>query len=178
MVRLTTLMVSNNRIAKIDPDLAKWIPNLAVLVMNNNQLSELGDLVPLENLVQLKFLSLLDNPVIHKKYYREFVIHKCPRIRVLDFQRVTDKVIVLIKERMQAVALFSGVEGSMLLTSLVETKSTIDLSAPGVKKAPTPYQAPSKEEIAKIREAIKNAKTLEEVSFLEKALQRGTIPDD
>ena len=89
-------MVSNNRIAKIDVDLAKWIPNLAVLILNNNQLSELGDLVPLENLTQLKLLSLLDNPVIHKKHYRDFVIHKCPRVRVLDFQRVTEKVLKLI----------------------------------------------------------------------------------
>jgi hypothetical protein len=45
------------------------------------------------------------------------------------------------------------------------------------KKEARPYQGPSPEEAAKIREAIANAKSIEEVMLLEKQLNRGQIPD-
>jgi hypothetical protein len=45
------------------------------------------------------------------------------------------------------------------------------------KKEARPYQGPSPEEAAKIREAIANAKSMDEVMELEKQLQRGQIPD-
>jgi hypothetical protein len=36
--------------------------------------------------------SLLRNPVTNKPYYRLFVIHKLPQLRVLDFQRIKMRV--------------------------------------------------------------------------------------
>ena len=36
--------------------------------------------------------SLLRNPVTNKPHYRLYVIHKLPQIRVLDFQRVKQRV--------------------------------------------------------------------------------------
>ena len=40
------------------------------------------------------FCSLLRNPVTAKKHYRLYVIHKCPFLRVLDFQRIKQKVCI------------------------------------------------------------------------------------
>ena len=36
-------------------------------------------------------LSLLHNPVVTRRNYREYVIHKFPNLRVLDFKKVKDK---------------------------------------------------------------------------------------
>lgn len=46
----------------------------------------------------------------------------------------------------------------------------------GSKKQTAIYQAPSAEEQARIREAIKNATTLGEISHLERQLAGGLIP--
>lgn len=92
MTRVKTLLCANNRIAKIELDMYKYLPNLRVLMLNNNHITELGDLIPLENLVKLQIVSILDNPVVNRKYYRQFIVHKCPSIRILDFERVTDAV--------------------------------------------------------------------------------------
>jgi len=44
------------------------------------------------------------------------------------------------------------------------------------KKKPTIHSGPSKEEQARIREAIKNAKTLAEIAHLEQQLAGGVVP--
>lgn len=61
-------------------------------MLNNNHIQELGDLLPLEQLTHLNFLSLIDNPVVHQAHYKSFVVHKCPFIRILDFTRITEAV--------------------------------------------------------------------------------------
>ena len=57
-----------------------------------NSISELGDLEPLKELKNLKYLSLIGNPVREKKWYREWLAWRIPSLRVLDFQRIRDKV--------------------------------------------------------------------------------------
>ena len=66
-----------------------------MLVLTNNNISELGDLEPLRELKKLKYLSLLGNPVQVKKLYREWVAWRFPGVRVLDFQKIRDKVRIL-----------------------------------------------------------------------------------
>ena len=44
-------------------------------------LQELADLEPLGSLTKLEFISLLHNPVVTKRNYREYVIHKFPNLR-------------------------------------------------------------------------------------------------
>jgi U2 small nuclear ribonucleoprotein A' len=61
-------------------------------VLTNNAITELGDLEPLRELRSLKYLSLLGNPVREKKWYREWLAWRIPSLRVLDFQRIRDKV--------------------------------------------------------------------------------------
>lgn len=67
-------------------------PNLTTLILTNNNISELGDLEPLRELKGLKYLSLLGNTVSEKKWYREWLAWRLPGLRVLDFQRIRDKV--------------------------------------------------------------------------------------
>ncbi|CDJ48339.1 U2 small nuclear ribonucleoprotein, putative [Eimeria brunetti] len=45
--RLTSLIVCNNRVARIAPDLMSFLPNLESLVLTNNRIERLVDLMPL-----------------------------------------------------------------------------------------------------------------------------------
>lgn len=51
--RLTTLLINNNHIACINPNLGEFLPKLQTLVLTNNRLVSLVDLDPLIALVNL-----------------------------------------------------------------------------------------------------------------------------
>ncbi|KAK9759780.1 U2 snRNP complex subunit, partial [Basidiobolus ranarum] len=88
--RLHTLLLSNNRISRIETSINQFLPNLRTLVLTNNSISELGDLEALAGLTKLTYLSLIDNPVAKKNYYRSWLIWRTPTLRVIDFKRVKD----------------------------------------------------------------------------------------
>jgi Leucine-rich repeat (LRR) protein len=90
--RLRTLLLANNRVASISPSIHLSVPNLTTLVLTGNSIVELGDLEPLKEIKGLKYLALLGNPVREKKWYREWLAWRIPSLRVLDFQRIRDKV--------------------------------------------------------------------------------------
>lgn len=90
--RLRTLLLANNRISAISPSLHLSAPNLTSLMLTNNNIAELGDLQPLQQVRSLRYLCLLANPVREKKWYREWLIYSVKSIRVLDFERIRDKV--------------------------------------------------------------------------------------
>lgn len=90
--RLRTLLLANNRISAISLSIHISVPNLTTLVLTNNNITELGDLEPLKELRGLKYLSLLGNPVREKKWYREWLAWRFLALRVIDFQRIRDKV--------------------------------------------------------------------------------------
>lgn len=90
--RLRTLLLANNRVSSISSSINLSVPNLTTLVLTANSITELGDLEPFKELKNLKYLSLIGNPVREKKWYREWLAWKIPSLRVLDFQRVRDKV--------------------------------------------------------------------------------------
>merc|ERR1712226_1830218 len=79
MHRVKNLMLNNNRIVRIGEGLELCLPNLNTLILTNNSPQELADLEPLHN------------PVVTRRNYREYVIHKFPNLRVLDFKKVKDK---------------------------------------------------------------------------------------
>ncbi len=85
----------NNRISYIDRDLPRYLPNLNTLILTNNKVAQMGDLEVLGSFRELEYLSLLDNPVATMKYYREFLVYTCKKLRVLDFQRIKEKVFSL-----------------------------------------------------------------------------------
>ncbi|KAF9908936.1 U2 small nuclear ribonucleoprotein A' [Linnemannia zychae] len=179
LYRLKTLLLSNNRISKIDPELlSSYLPNLTTLVLTNNAIAELSDLQGLAGGKVLEHLVLLDNPVVKKKYYRLYVIWKLPTVRVLDFSKVSKK------ERQEAKKLFDGKAGpSALAESLAATKSSTFEPGEGVPgeqqiKSSVPTLQMSKEDQDKIKAALAKATTLDEISRLERALKEGKIPSD
>jgi U2 small nuclear ribonucleoprotein A' len=93
MINVKTLLMGNNRICKIEKDLSSYLPNLRVLILTNNMIENLGDLEPLMDLANLQELSLLNNPVTEKEHYRHYIVHKCPKLRILDFRKVKEKVV-------------------------------------------------------------------------------------
>ncbi|TFY53115.1 hypothetical protein EVJ58_g9635 [Rhodofomes roseus] len=178
--RLRTLLLANNRISTISPSLRLSVPNLTTLVLTNNNISELGDLEPLQDMRKLEFLSLLGNPVREKKWYREWLAWRIPSLRVLDFQRIRDK------ERQAAKSLFLTADNlpTQLADTLSKTVSTHAAKAPVATDEPKPAAAPgkagrlmSKEEAEKVKEAIARATSIEEIRRLERSLREGFMPD-
>lgn len=165
--RLKTLILNNNRVVRIAEGLEQGIPNLETLVLTNNGLQELGDLDALESLKNLKYISLMRNPVTTKKHYRLYVLHKVPTLRVLDFQRIKQK------ERDASLKMFKGKKGHALATDIGKKSKTF---VPGEHLPEKRADGPSKEDVAAIKAAIANAKTLEEVERLNNMLKTGQIP--
>lgn len=204
--RLTSLLLANNRISHISSSLSNSIPNLASLGLSNNALSELGDLVPLGELKRLEYLSLIGNAVTEKKWYREWVIFNCKTLRVLDFQRIQDKVcpiclaaplpaadakVGLFQERKHAKTLFLTPDGlpTALATSLQSAKAQqSSKNVASTEEEPTTAGAAADlaagragrlmtaEEKARVKASILSATSAEEVRRLEKTLKEGWVP--
>ncbi|KAH9492512.1 U2 small nuclear ribonucleoprotein A' [Bulinus truncatus] len=170
--RLKHILLSNNRIVRISEDLQENLPSLETLILTNNTLKELSDIDPLSTVTTLKNLSLLGNPVVTKKNYRYYVIHKIPSLRVLDFCRVKQK------ERETAAKMFKKKKGQQQPEPVEANAKKAKTFTPG-EKLPTvkPVSTgPSKEDVAAIRKAIANAQTLAEIERLNQMLKSGQIP--
>eukprot|EP00249_Psilotum_nudum_P020722 c27819_g1_i1 orf=198-1136(+) len=173
--RLTTLLVNNNRIARISPSIGACLPKLHTLVLTNNRLVNLLDLDPISTFVNLQSLSLLDNAVTKKPHYRFYVIHKIPKLRLLDFKKVKQK------ERQEATILFAS-KAKEAEEKVVPTKTFVPGEVPTAVPPPEPEAAPraypTPEQLLAIKAAISSSQTLEEVAKLEKALKSGQLPAD
>jgi len=168
--RLSTLLLSNNKVCRIADNLEVCLPKLRSLVLTNNLIAELGDLDALATVPTLETLSLLRNPVTTKKNYRYYVVHRLPQLRVLDFRRIK------LKEREAAKKMFKGERGAALAAELGQKSKTFTPGAPvnGVSKpAPNPQ---AKQDMEAIKLAIANAKSLEEVEHLKNLLRAGQVP--
>ncbi|XP_076085970.1 U2 small nuclear ribonucleoprotein A'-like [Mytilus galloprovincialis] len=163
--RLKCLLVNNNRVARISDTLAESIQSLETLVLSNNSMQELGDLDSLGSMKSLTYLSLLRNPVTTKKHYRLYIVFKIPQLRVLDFQRIKQK------EREAATKMFKGRKGQERAQDIGKRSKTF---VPGEKLVER--TGPSKEDVELIKNAIANAKTLDEVERLNQMLKTGHIP--
>eukprot|EP00930_Biecheleria_cincta_P058830 TRINITY_DN44631_c0_g1_i1.p1 TRINITY_DN44631_c0_g1~~TRINITY_DN44631_c0_g1_i1.p1 ORF type:complete len:253 (-),score=82.84 TRINITY_DN44631_c0_g1_i1:9-767(-) len=169
--RLHTLLLMNNRISRIAPDCFDSIPNVESVVLTGNKLEKLCDLEALQSMKKLERLSLMDNPVTKVKHYRPYMIHKCSKtLRILDFNRIKDK------ERKAAALLFAGERGRKLLEEIAPPRAAGKEGSE--KTAEAAKQGPSPEVIERIKKAIAEAETIEEVTRLEKALKSGVLPDD
>jgi len=166
--RLKVLILVNNRITRIAEDAFTSLPNLQSLVLTNNKLEKMVDIEPLFKIKSLQRLALLENPLTKIKHYRPFLIHKCSEsLRILDFNRIKDK------DRKAATALFAGERGEKLLQEVGPARG-----AHVTDTAAATANAPSSDVIEKIKRAIAEATTIEEVTRLEKALKSGVLPDD
>lgn len=138
--------------------------------MTGNNIQELGDLEALSHLPKLQTLCLLMNPVSTKPHYREYVAFKFPNLRLLDFRKIKQK------ERKDAQDLFKSKKGKELAKEITKRAKTF---VPGAglenNKERVPGATPA--DMQAIREAIKNATSLQEVERLTKMLQAGQIPN-
>ncbi|RKO95559.1 L domain-like protein, partial [Caulochytrium protostelioides] len=130
MTSLATLLASGNQIAALAPDLAEQLPNLHTLNLAANRMTHLGDLDVLGQLDKLEVLLLAGNAVTRHPHYRSYVIHRCPRVRILDWEKVRDA------ERNAASTLFSGDEGLALAYRLSGKKPSVLRSATGKASIP------------------------------------------
>lgn len=163
LLRLKSVLMSNNKVCRIAEDLETCLPILETLVLTNNSIEELSDLDPLSSVHSLTYLCLLRNPVIHKPGYRHYVISLLPQLRVLDFKRIKQK------EREKAEQMFAG-------RKKAPKKDKLFTPGEKVKISPPKPAGPSVAEIARIRDAIAGAKSLEEVQRLEAMLRAGQLP--
>ncbi|XP_054274900.1 U2 small nuclear ribonucleoprotein A'-like [Macrosteles quadrilineatus] len=166
--RLKSILLNNNRVVRIAEGLENYIPNLETLILTGNLLQELADLDPLATLPNLTNLSLMHCPVAGKQHYRQYVAFKFPKLRLLDFRKIK------LKEREEAVTLFKSKRGREIQREIAKKAKTF---VPGAGlPEPKKQTGPSAEELWKIREAIANASSLEEVERLNRLLQAGQIP--
>ncbi|KAL1488544.1 hypothetical protein ABEB36_015008 [Hypothenemus hampei] len=166
--RLKCLLLNNNRIVRIGDNLEENIPNLESLILTGNQIEDLGDIQPLSSLDKLSSLSLLHNPITAKQHYRLYLIYKLPQLRLLDFKKIKEK------ERDEARILFKSKKGKDIQKDIIKRSK---MFVPGgnihnIAKS----RGLTDDEIRKIRDAINNANSLEEVERLQKILQSGHIP--
>jgi len=164
MLKLEALLFADNRICRVARGLGKYLPKLEALVLTNNKFSKLTDLKPLSEF-PLVFLSLLGNPVAKLTDYRLFMIHRLPKLKVLDYQKVKKS------ERAAAKIKFGEV-------NLAEEKDEEADEAPmGRERVAVPVSGESSltpEERAKIMEKIKTATSLAEIEQFEKQLKAPT----
>ncbi|GJR27943.1 putative reverse transcriptase domain-containing protein [Tanacetum coccineum] len=172
--RLGTLLLNNNRITRINPNIGEFLPKLHSLVLTNNRLVNLVEIDPLASLPKLQYLSLLDNNITKKPNYRLYVIHKLKSLRLLDFKKIKQK------ERIEASKLFASEEAEK-----EAQKESVKTVVPGevtteepMEEEPSKPVGPTPEQIIAIKAAIVNSQTLEEVARLEKALNSGQVPAD
>ncbi|XP_072964948.1 U2 small nuclear ribonucleoprotein A' [Typha angustifolia] len=172
--RLGTLLINNNRITRINPNIGEYLPKLHTLILTNNRLVNLVEIDPLASLKKLQFLSLLDNNITKKPNYRLYVIHKLKHLRLLDFKKVKQK------ERIEAGKLFASKEAEEEARKVpvkTFTPGEVQDISDSLKAEQAPkVVAPTPEQITAIKAAIVNSQTLEEVARLEKALSSGQIP--
>ncbi|VVA90639.1 unnamed protein product [Arabis nemorensis] len=167
--RLGTLLINNNRITRINPNIGEFLPKLHSLVLTNNRLVNLVEIDPLASIPKLQYLSLLDNNITKKPNYRLYVIHKLKSLRVLDFIKVK------AKERAEAAALFSSKEAEEEVKKV--SQEEVRKVSETAEQTETPkVVAPTQEQILAIKAAIINSQTIEEIARLEQALKFGQVP--
>lgn len=181
LTRLRTLIINNNHITKIAPNLSESLPNIESLILTNNRIVNLPDLDPLADLATLRTLSVLENVVSKKPNYRLYIITKLPDLRILDFRKVKRK------EREEAVKLFGppfrkpkkgqknqqpAQQAPAAEPSKTFVPGEVGSAAPTPTPAPHPQRAATEAQIA-FKVAVQNAKTMEEVTRLERAINNG-----
>jgi len=170
--RIKSLFLNNNRIVRIAEGLEMNLPNLETLILTNNSVQELADLEPLTSAKGLRMLSLLHNPVVTRRNYREYVIHKFPNLKVLDFKKIK------LQEKEKAKSLFRSRLGKTQLKDIQEKAKTFTPGAPlpEATNKNTNSAGLTPEQVKNIKLAIAKASSLEEIERLNQMLRTGQLP--
>ncbi|XP_055974674.1 leucine-rich repeat-containing protein 72 [Sorex fumeus] len=87
---LTELYLNNN--ALFDIEGLRYLPSLHILLLHHNELTNINATVKeLKGMINLKTLSLFQNPLCQYNLYRLFVIYHLPGVELLDRNAVTEK---------------------------------------------------------------------------------------
>jgi len=170
--RIKSLFLNNNRIVRIAEGLELNLPNLETLILTNNSVQELADLEPLTSAKGLRMLSLIHNPVVTRRNYREYVIHKFPNLKVLDFKKIKRQ------EKEKAKSLFKTRLGKTQLKDIQEKAKTFTPGAPlpEATNKNTNSAGLTPEQVKNIKLAIAKASSLEEIERLNQMLRTGQLP--
>ena len=121
LLRLRTLLLANNRITRVDEHFADQCTHLESLILTNNKIAKFEEISKIAATCSgLVRLSLIGNIVNQLPHYRMYVIFKMPKLRNLDFQKVTDK------ERAAAKKLFESATGLQLLKEVAVRESEVE----------------------------------------------------
>jgi U2 small nuclear ribonucleoprotein A' len=151
-------------------------PNLRSIVFTENELGSFDALRPLQGLVHLTRLSLIDNPLMALPDARLAIIQLLPQLRVLNFQRVRQR------ERAAALAKFgaSKLPSRKRGLSAIAGKGSAAATSSGGSKAPSqPIKRTklSTAQQAELAQKIANATSMEEIARLEAALRENRMPE-
>jgi U2 small nuclear ribonucleoprotein A' len=180
MSRLNALLLNNNSVIRVTPQLGDHLPKLQGLILTNNKVSHLYEIDHIASLKKLDTLSLLENPVALQPNYRAYVIHKIPHLKTLDFMKISKK------ERDDSKALFASPAGRAFLSN-VQQERAIYISSLEQKRASSASQGGSSnasntsankavlsltdDQRRQVKEAIEKATTKEEIDLIEYQLK-------
>ena len=181
--RLHTINLNENKIEKINgTNLSENVPKLEWLMLQNNKIRNLVDIDELGKMKRLRCVILKGNPVCALENYRAYCVYKLnDGLRMLDFERV------YAKEREEAKKMFEGDDGkaAKAKTFTVGKRGGRDEEDEEEKDDESKKKKKGKKgkkhdeaELAKIKAAIANATTLEEITLLEKAMETGVLPSE
>ncbi len=163
MIRLKHLIMCNNYIDSIDISFGNNLLSLQSLILTNNRIESLNILYNLKNLKNLESITLLDNPVTVDKAYRFYLIYILPKLKFIDFQKVTNS------EREMANNTFGSRNGE-ILSNLI-TNNNNDKDNKDNKLSEKKKYTDQQKKI--IRNAIANAQSKEELDKIEEELEKG-----
>ena len=175
--RLHTINASENKIEKINgTNVSENVPKLEWLMLQNNKIRNLVDIDEIAKMKRLKCLIMKGNPVCAVENYRAYCIYKLnDGLKMLDYERI------YAKEREQAKKMFGEDDGKAAKAKTFTVgkrgggdEEEEEEEAKKTKKKPKNNAA----ELAKIKAAIANATTLEEIAMLEKAMETGKMPSE
>ncbi|KNC84637.1 hypothetical protein SARC_03167 [Sphaeroforma arctica JP610] len=172
--RLKCLFLNNNRISIIATLTPSKMVGLEELVLSNNNLKEFGDIECIAKMENLRRLSLMRNPITAKKNYRSYMIFKIPQLIMLDYKKIKDK------ERELSKQIFGGEEGEKRVAQQVKHTNEEDLDGDAKVDAAeleARVEGLTAEQEEKIKTAILNTQSLDEIRRLEQILQSGIIPE-
>jgi U2 small nuclear ribonucleoprotein A' len=157
---------------------------LTSLVLTENELSNIDALRPLQPLVHLTRLAVVDNPIMQLPDARLAIIHLLPQLRVLNFQRVRQRERAAAKAKFgesklpskKRVRADAADAATAAAASSSSSASTAD--ANGAAKATSAKRARlTTEQQVELAKKIASATSMQEVERLEAALRDNRMPD-
>ena len=153
--RLHTIIAHQNYISRIGL-IGEQIPGLKAVILTSNRISHFSELKNLASARALEYASFLENPISARQYYRAYMIHKFPCLKLLDFRKVTRK------EREHVKEMFSSESGVKLLEAIENDAATEE---PPKSLTLTEFQK------QQVRDAIERATTKKQIDLIEKQLK-------